>query len=542
MKRKKFIVFLLILLVTLLVGFPLLKLRMLDGDDAVFHFFRNYSAKIALKDGQAIWMLNPYMMGGFGYAVNIFYGVLTPYLTLIIDFFVNNVGLASNLIILISIFLSGLFMYFLTRKLTDNSKLALLSAFFYMCLPYHLYDIYKRVAFGEIMAFIFIPLVFLGIYDILYKNKQHWWLLTIGTAGLFLSHSISVLMVGFFAFLYLIFNYPKLKDKKTLKYLLLALIFALLLSSMTIIPLLEAKLSCDYMVFDNAYMHISGEFMQKHSLNLFNFTNGIDKIGNFYLFLILILIILMIVKKKSNAFCYLTIISFLLATKLIPWKLLPDFLATFQFPWRFLMMTTFFWPLAILLLIKGPNSFKEIKYFSLLLVLCFLVGIPFLVSGVENKGIDNNLINSNRLKKRGLIVRSTGTASAEYIPEKTIYKYKYLKNRPLEPIPLKGSGNLSDIKKDGSKLTFKAKMTRNSTIELPYIYYPGYVVLLNNEETPNFITENGLVGIEVKPGNYEVEAYYRGSDLMALGYYISLVTLLSLIVTIKMEYAEEYIK
>ena len=78
-KLKKIFPYLALLLVTLVVGAPLLRGKMLDGDDAVFHLFRSYTTRVAISDGQLIPMINPYILSGFGYAYNMFYGILSSY-------------------------------------------------------------------------------------------------------------------------------------------------------------------------------------------------------------------------------------------------------------------------------------------------------------------------------------------------------------------------------------------------------------------------------------------------------------------------------
>ena len=100
--------YIIILVVTLLIGFPLLSLKMLDGDDAVFHLFRIYTIDAAIKDGQLIPMINPYMMNGLGYAYNMFYGIVPPYIINIINLVFHNIGFSVNLFVLLTLFLSGL--------------------------------------------------------------------------------------------------------------------------------------------------------------------------------------------------------------------------------------------------------------------------------------------------------------------------------------------------------------------------------------------------------------------------------------------------
>ncbi len=70
-------------------------------------------------------------------------------------------------------------MYELVKKITRNKLVGTFSAILYMTMPYHLNDMYIRNAFGEYLSFIFIPLVFLGMYNLFHKEKGHW-ILTLG--------------------------------------------------------------------------------------------------------------------------------------------------------------------------------------------------------------------------------------------------------------------------------------------------------------------------------------------------------------------------
>ena len=62
-------------------------------------------------------------------------------------------------------------MYLFVSKLSKNKYVGTLSAVLYMTMPYHLNDMYIRNSIGETLSFIFIPLVFLGMYKIFQKEK-----------------------------------------------------------------------------------------------------------------------------------------------------------------------------------------------------------------------------------------------------------------------------------------------------------------------------------------------------------------------------------
>lgn len=535
-KIKKWYPYLILFLVTLVIGFPLLRTETLSGHDGVFHLFRSYSTIVALKDGQRIPIINPNMIGGLGYGVNIFYGVLTTYLTTFLSLFIHPIGLTINILILFSIFFSGLFMYFFVKEISNKKIISLLSAIIYMTSPYLLYDIYVRMALGEIVSFTFMPLVFHGLYNILYKDKKKWYLLVFGTSGLFLTHNLSTFLCAIFAFLFLLLSYKKLWDWEVLKKLLLSAFLSIVISLPTIFPLLEAKLSSDYMVFDAAYMHATGIDMEKNSVHLlknsFKIPNQMVQ-GYMIIILLLIVVIFYLKKKKSlstisTIFFFLSFLSLILTLSFIPWRSLPTILSTIQFPYRFLQVFSFFFAVCLSLFCIRQN--KKIIY--ALVLLCFITTIPFLNIGVKKEGIDNNLVFSNKLKKRGDIVRSTGSASAEYLPRNAIYKYDYFKSRGMDLIPLKGEATIENCSKNGTHLSFDFKGNTETFLELPFIYYPGYSAQINHTKIPTSETENGLLGIQLKKGTYYVEVEYRGSIGMHISYFSSLGGLLILFLII----------
>lgn len=71
-------------------------------------------------------------------------------------------------------------MYSFVNKLTKSKEVGALAAILYMLMPYHLNDMYIRNALGEFLSYIFIPLVFLGVYKIFQKEKGSW-ILCVGT-------------------------------------------------------------------------------------------------------------------------------------------------------------------------------------------------------------------------------------------------------------------------------------------------------------------------------------------------------------------------
>ncbi len=67
-------------------------------------------------------------------------------------------------------------MYKFVNNYAENSNVALLASILYMTFPYHLTDLYTRNAVGEYASFMFIPLVFHGLYNMFYTSDKNYYL------------------------------------------------------------------------------------------------------------------------------------------------------------------------------------------------------------------------------------------------------------------------------------------------------------------------------------------------------------------------------
>ena len=104
-------------------------------------------------------------------------------------------------------------MYKFMFQMTANRNIALLSAGLYVLAPYHLTDLYIRNALGEFASFVFIPLVFLGLYN-LFNTTENNYYLGVGAIGLILTHNLSAIITALVAIIYLIIHFKVLRKKK----------------------------------------------------------------------------------------------------------------------------------------------------------------------------------------------------------------------------------------------------------------------------------------------------------------------------------------
>ncbi len=88
----------------------------------------------------------------------------------------------------------------------------------------------------------------------------------------------------------------------------------------------------------------------------------------------------------------------------------------------------------------------------------------------------------------------------------------------LTPVVLEGEGNITVKEKSSPNYTMEIEISENAKIQLPLIYYPGYVITAENAENGEKIKLNGenvdgLVSFGLEQGKYIVSTDYKGTTL-----------------------------
>lgn len=167
----------LLLLVALLLSIPMLHPQTdIYLDDGSQHLMRAYhSYQSILKNGTETVILD--FASGFGYSWNLFYGPLSSDFIMLLGVIFGSFNLGFKIAIFLILFFAGILMYKLVHEMTENKNTALLAGIIYMTSPYFFTDLYVRHSMGECMAFVFIPLVFLGLYNLFNTEKNHYYLI-----------------------------------------------------------------------------------------------------------------------------------------------------------------------------------------------------------------------------------------------------------------------------------------------------------------------------------------------------------------------------
>ena len=199
------------------------------------------------------------------------------------------------------------------------------------------------------MAFIFLPMVFLGLYRLFNTEKNHH-VLILGTCGLILSHNIATVLTAIFALIYCVLNLKNLTRTRVKKGLLMDIVCILLITSFFWVPFLETKFYTEYRVYEPEAMSSQESFLA-HGLGLKDLFINQNTIFVFEVGLPVILMLAfsfmamrkLVENKKEYVFFVISgLISVWMATKYFPWKWLPNHFYILQLPWRMLVFSTFF--------------------------------------------------------------------------------------------------------------------------------------------------------------------------------------------------------
>ena len=567
-KNKELINYILILIVATIAAIPLINLRIYGTHDGFIHMLRTIGVKNILKQGIFPPFIDTTYCNNFGYAINVFYPPIVTYLPVLIKFIFENISNSLKIYTYLTIILSGFTMYEFLKEISNKKEIALFSAIIYIFIPYRLETIYTRFAIGEFSAYIFIPLVFLGLHNLLYGDKNKHYYISIGAIGLILTHTLSTEYTAIFSLIYILLNFNKLKNKEVLKKIAINVIFIITITSFFWIPLLEYRLHSNYSIFSSDAMGYTGADVSQNTISLMQLIKDIDStkvsfsLGIGFLVFILLGIVTyrkMENKDKSNylSFLLIAIISLFMATKYFPWRVMPNCISTMQFAWRMLMFFEFAcatlcgYNLYTLINILNKNNSKNIeKLFAVLtsiLIVITMSKVNYNYRYEEFKKTNDNDYEKWIQSQERI---SPYKINREYLPRKRDKDInKYIATRDYNIHIIYGKATILEQNKD--KLNFKAKLTeveKETKLELPFINYPGYKIELENDKYKKVLkyeeSEYGFIQITIPEDmeNANIKVQYTGTPLEKISYIISIIGVIGFIIYLSNKKRKEKIE
>lgn len=540
-REKEIINYILIIIASIIISIPLANKNLnIYRDDGIQHICRIIGTEQTLADKQFLPMIMSNLCNNFGYSWNIFYSPLTAYMSVMFRIFNFSYVNCLKLCMFVIVLLSGLTMYKLTLRITKNKKLATLASIIYILAPYRITDMYIRTALAELASFIFIPIVFEGLYIIVNEEKKSY-KLALGAAGLILTHQVIAMYTAIICFAYLIVFFKKLKSKTVLKNIGVNLLFCILMTSFYWVGLLQHYFSTSYEVFVPGRMEREEVliFYKAKFSQLFITNSEQTMIYAIGLLSVIGLVLTPIAYKKVPEEYKKTYMFFLITgviligmtLSIFPFEKLPQALTMLQFTFRLFTFTSFFFAFVVAtnfaILIK---NFKTLDI-VVLLTISILLLVPYKSKLDFNlKDNEERLINGVRITENTGRVHA-GMASMEYLPTKAFKNLKYIANRKYEVIVLDNNeAVISDYTKQASNMNCKiSNINKETTIELPYIYYLGYRVYADGQEIKYTESDNGFIQINIAKDS-QIKVKYLGTNEMLISYAVSIISFATIIV------------
>lgn len=551
-KTKRWIHYLIIVIIGILVSIPFLWVQIYLSDDGKFHLLRLIGLDNAMEYGSFPFLVFPFFCKNWGYSMMTFYPQLVTYIPYILGLISGAFTTGLKLFAGLTVIFSGIFMYNLVNEITKKKGIALFSAILYMIFPYRFECLFNRYAIGEFTAFVFIPIVFQGLYNLLKGDKKRHFYIAIGATGLLLTHTISTLYTAFFCLIYVLFNAKQFFNKEVIKKCVVNVVFILLMSAMFLIPMLEFKLSAEYSILQPEIMKTNAESVATKTIKPSQFLKDIEEengvsfvVGIPFITMLLLGILAYSKIEKENKDFYLTftilgIISTVMCTNLFPWQFMPDFMCTLQYPWRLLGFAFFFFaPVCAMNVYYLLNSVNKKWLRTILYILTVIVITAFTVVELNQYPVDDTSQDASyeeRNKEEPQI--HYFSINRDNMPKKALSEQLgYLRTREDNTIIVSGNTNIVNENKEALHMEIEIENAeRDTQLEIPYLFYPGYTITLEYDgkvvELDYFESEYGFIQISLPDdiGTGKITVDYTATILEKTAYAISGISIIVFIV------------
>lgn len=535
LKTRKYInIYTIVIFIFSIFVFSPLFFGYINGDDYAFHV-ANINARSS-DFSYVFAKILPEIGHNLGYGIGLFYPclphVLASSILSIVSLFGFDFLLALKITKFLIILCSGLTMYLLATKLFKNKQKGVMSAIFYLSSSYFFVDMYSRDALNECFVFIFMPLVFLGLYYLFRENNKliFYICFILGYVGLMYSHLVLAVWFTLFLIIFLLLFLKEIFKKQNLVPLIIASMLILIFTSPFTISLVEHMINGEYTIFTMPGNQLHWTLSIKYFfLPFFDYTskqNYLYVTFNIIIILLGLCALIRIFKKKVPKNRVKFIIGFLIIGILgmfftscdTIWPYIPEFLYNIQFPWR----TATFATIGICILaVEGLDSFYQLfkkKYIPVASTILIII---------LSANVCYNMLHIQMLKSFECNINNGMGGQREYLPIETANHLEYFDNREDDKIKIiKGKANVKILKNKIPNMEFKVKNIKKTvTLELPRLYYLGYKITdSKGQEIKNFKNDNGFVAVKIKEnGKYYLS--YPGTTAYQIAKYICIITI-----------------
>lgn len=504
------------------------------GHDTDFHFLRLNALMEALKDGRFPIYTDYEAVNGYGYPTKWFYpdAILIPFA------FIGNftdIITAYKILVFIITLLCGTFMYLAMQRIYKNAYISVVASLLYTFSFYRIQDLFERSALGEAISFTFIPIVFLGFYEIIKGNYKKWYILSIGMCLLIFSHVLSMLLTCLTLFIFLLIHYKALiQDKKRIYYLFLSAGATVLLSAYFLFPLLE-QMSSNTFYYDthplfriqNFTIDIPVILWGFSFINIFPNQNKDIFLASVGLLLGISICLRIFIREKSPAIKSVDIgviigIFYVIASaSVFPWESYPfNKLHIIRFPWRLYEFASYFFAIA-----GGYYSYILFKTIRLQgIFLFFITATTLFIMYNESNACKIKFPKYNPITFERNPSNFYSQGALEYIPSK-IPSIDYMNTRGDSIHAIDKETKTSNFKRHKGIIELTIEPGRKEeSLELPLFYYKGYTAKLDEKDIPVRESKNGLLEVSEISSAGRIEVSYSGTFIQKISPFITLIS------------------
>ncbi|MBQ6574601.1 MAG: hypothetical protein IJL90_00690, partial [Lachnospiraceae bacterium] len=521
-KRENLIAAALFVITIIIASAPLISRYCINGHDIEYHLLRIESLKEGILTGHPFSKVNSLFFGGAGYASSMFYSDLFMHIPALLRVMHVSIGKSFHIYTAMIFVLCYLSTYYCVWKMSLSRFAATVAAILLTLCPYHMDDMLVRTACGENAAFIFLPFVFYGIFNVLFEEMDKPWAFGLGYAGLILTHPATcVIAVCMGIIIFLIYVRTFVRQPRLFVKLCVVCVLALLVTSFQWMPMLEQFADASFYVSHNwtDLLDASVSFSQIAS-------STFPCIG--FMLFALILPRMFLSRKDYPILSFtdiMMVFAFVFAigaTNIMPWEKVADYFGFLQFPWRLFIMTSSLLAMADAIVLK-----------------LFVDRISEEKRGIVKEAV---LIVILALSAELAITHQNENSMGYYDYSDDYYSYKPYTVNVIAgewlPDTVTDSGRLLDqseelVLDDGTKVDFareKGKViakinSPHEYADVPFIYYKGYKAVITEADGTKTDLEvsgkgdNGMCRVELEKKQGTLTVYYAGTLLQ----YISIV-------------------
>jgi hypothetical protein len=496
--------------------------------------------KEALTEGVLYPRWLPLNFWGYGSPTFILYPPLAYYLVAFFNIFTGSIITAMNITKFLSLFLSGVGMFFLVREFYTE-KIALLTASFCIVFPYTIFQLYFIGTFASTISYMLFAPVILFTYRYM-REKRYKDILYAGLCygGLIMTHLINAYMFTFVLGAFICYMSIVRKEPKDLVLMPLIIMTGLLISSAYIMPVVLEKKFLTMKHFTGegiGYFYYMKSFILPRAIHTLSPDHLWRVYYNTYVYFVLffcILIMLFLYQTirlrradvlkhiKHVAIFFISVamcsLLFLFGISRFLWENIP-FFEYIQFPARWLHLTVFSLGfLSSVVFFVFDTMYKTKRGRSLYIVVLFLICLL----------LDSKFIFSAPIvKEQKLMPVKAANLNFEHAP-RWVNMDKISRDNPDKRVALSGKGEIEIVVWKSAERILKIRAHEPLDVWLKTFNFPGWKAYLDKNPT-DIKTEkdHGAMLIAVPKGRHMLVVSFEDTPVR---YYSKIISCISLFV------------